>query len=348
MGTSKARALIATIVLTLLGVGVTIGIVDNGPDHGPDKPRRTITVTLGGQGHKKIPLTAAAQAQVAQQAKEDAAGQDEKAESDLHEQHQPSSTALEQARGRAPPGAPRIPQATTFASPSTAGCTSAFVRNVSSRPAGARVLLGVIHWTGSRPIANSTADDLAIVRWFDTPAAQASSNYITDDDGHCYYVVPESQKAWTQAGFNPWSVSDEHINAGVLPVFPTTAGRDAVVRLMRGWHERWKIPYQRGLVRGCTVIRPGFLAHRDLGSCGGGHPDIGIPSAVDELIRLAAAGEHPITSVDRATCRKLNAYRRDRDHGVKTSAHRGHINANRRKALERRGVTCTPTGPVRR
>jgi hypothetical protein len=348
MSEPKLRRLLAALITAALALSVTIVVTDDGPDHEPGQPRRTVTVTLGGQGHEKIALTPAAQAQVAQQAKEDAAGQDAKAESDLHEARQPSSAALEQARGRAPPGAPRIPQATTFASPSTAGCTSAFVRNVSSRPAGARVLLGVIHWTGSRPIPRSTADDLAIVRWFDTPAAQASSNYITDDDGHCYYVVPESQKAWTQAGFNPWAVSDEHINAGVLPVFPTAAGRDAVVRLMRGWHERWKIPYQRGLVRGCTVIRPGFLAHRDLGPCGGGHPDIGIPSAVDELIRQAAAGDHPVTSVDRATCRKLNAYRRDRDHGARISAHRGHINATRRRALAARGITCTARGPIRR
>lgn len=345
MGDTRLRALLGALIAAILTVGVTVAVIDNGPDHEPGKPRRTITVTLGGPGHEKIPLTPAAQAQVKQQAREDAAGQDERAESDLHEAQLPSSAELKQARDRTPPGAPAIPHVQTEAAPSVAGCHTALVRNYSNRPPGARVLLGVIHWTGSRPIPHSAADALAIVRWFDTPAASASSNEITDDDGHCYLVVPEAKKSWTQAAANPWAVSVEHVNAGVLPVFPTKAGRDAIVRIMRGWHRRWKIPYQRGRVNSsCVPTRPGFLAHRDLGACGGGHPDIGTPSAVDGLIRLAAAGDRPVTSVDRGTCRKLNWWR---THGRP----KGKAEANavrRRHALDRRGVACTTRGPVRR
>lgn len=288
---ARARLLVSVCVL-----GAAVALILALTTGGGNQPTQTTkTVTLGGPGHKQIALGPQAQAQVKQQAKEDAAGQDAKAESDLRDKTPPTTSELAKARAVAPPGAPVIPQSPTFASPSTPGCKDAFVRNYSNRPAGARVLIGVLHWTGSKPIPQSTQDDLAIVRWFDTPAAQASSNYITDDDGHCYYVVPETKKAWTQAAANPWAVSDEHVNIGSLPVYPTAAGRAAVVRLIRGWHARWKIPYRHGIVNQstCVPIRSGFLAHRDLGPCGGGHPDIGVPSAVDSLIAQAKALDTP-------------------------------------------------------
>jgi hypothetical protein len=344
----RVRALLA-LLAALAAAGVTITLVDNGPDRPTGTPRRTITVALGGPGHKKVALPPAAQAQVKQQAEEDAAGEDDEAESDLHEKTPPTAGQLEQARKVAPAGSPAIPASPTFAAPSTPGCRSAFVRNTSLRAPGSRVVLGVIHWTGSRPLPG-WADINGNAKWFDTPASQASSTYITDDEGHCLYAVPESKKPWTQVRFNSVSVSDEHVNQGVLPVFPTAAGQRAVVRLMVGWHHRWKIPYRRGVVTqsDCKVLRSGFVAHRDLGPCGGGHPDIGVPSALDQLIAEAARTDpgapKATTSTDRATCRKLNWWRaHGRPHG---SPERNAI--RRRAALTRRGVTCTSSGPVRR
>jgi hypothetical protein len=349
MSEPKLRRLLAALITAALALSVTIVVTDNGPDHEPGQPRRTVTVTLGGPGHEKIALTPAAQAQVAQQAKEDAAGQDAKAESDLHEARQPSSAALEQARGRAPPGARTDPAGHDVREPVDRRAAPA--RSCATTPAGppARASCSASSTGPARarsPTHRRRPRDRPLVR-HPRRAGQLELHHRRRRPLLLRRPrIPE--RRGRRPAFNPWAVSDEHINAGVLPVFPTAAGRDAVVRLMRGWHERWKIPYQRGLVRGCTVIRPGFLAHRDLGPCGGGHPDIGIPSAVDELIRLAAAGDHPVTSVDRVTCRKLNAYRRDRDHGARISAHRGHINATRRRALAARGITCTARGPIRR
>lgn len=330
----RVKAALAAIVALIAAVGITIAVVDE-PGPSPGTHKRTVTVTLGGPGHKTIALPPAAQTELAKQKADDARGNDAAAESDLHERQPPTSSELRAAREAAPPGAPRIPQATTFASPSTAGCTSAFVRNSSPRPAGARVLLGVIHWTGSSPIPRSTSDVLAITRWFDTPAAQASSNYITDDDGHCIYTVPETRKAWTQAGANPWAVSDEHVNVGRLPVFPTAAGRNVVVRLMRGWHARWHLPYRRGAVNKATCVptRSGFLAHRDLGPCGGGHPDIGTPSAVDALIKLAAstssATGKPNTAAERSRCGSLAHHRRAVRHRRGKWSDTLHVHGNR-------------------
>jgi hypothetical protein len=239
-----------------------------------------------------------------------------------------------------PPGQPTVPTYIPLAAPSVPGCKTALVRNFSSRH-GAPVLLGVIHWTGS-PITPGWSGIDGNLKWFDTPAASASSNEITDSWGHCALAVPESQKAWTQAGFNPWSVSVEIVNPGVLPLFRSQAGFDRVVDLIVGWHERWKLPLQRARVSGCKVLVPGVLAHRDLGACGGGHPDVGNGGDVDRLI-AAARARVSVTATDRLTCRKLNWWRA---HGRRPGAPAANA-VRRRKALESRGVRCLKTGPVR-
>lgn len=333
---AKRARLVATlgVLIAALG-GVTIAVVDNGPDHGPGKPRGSVTVTIGGHGSaapsSQITLTPKAQAIATAQAREDAAGKDAAAESDLNAPA-PAPAQLGQGNDAAPAGQTPIPSSVPQAAQHTAGCVDAFVRNQSSRN-GAKVALGVIHWTASSNIANSTADGLAIVRWFDNPAAQASSNYVTDDDGHCYYTVPETAKSWTQASANPWSVSVEVINPGVLPLFHGTAGRNRVLALMRGWHARWGLPYRRGAVNAsCVPTRSGFLAHRDLGPCGGGHPDVGpSPATVDGLIHDAAASSapKPTAAQDRA---RLTSWERGRvaclegarNRGRRPNTHAGH------------------------
>lgn len=290
-------AFLTTVLGTL--VAEDGSIPDGSPDSGktvvvskptvPGAPTSTKpdTVELGGPGEDKIKLNTEAQTIIQEEAKKDAVDAPS-SETDLHENAVPQPSVQDFNANQKPPDQPTIPKNTTQATPSTPGCTTALVRNYSSRN-GAPILLGVIHWTGSRPTIGSSAGGLAIVRWFDTPAAQASSNYITDQDGRCWLVVPESQKSWTQAGFNPWSVSVEIINQGVQPLFQTKKARQAVIRLMRGWHKRWKLPYRRARISGCRVTRSGFLAHRDLGPCGGGHPDVGT-FALDKLIQEAKSG----------------------------------------------------------
>lgn len=288
-GRTKLIAAIVTI-LAAFGVYVTISATDNNPS-----PPATKTVTLGGPGHKTITLTPPAQEIVKDAQKDDKlpaskADAPNVTENDLNAPP-PDPSTVDQSQDLQPPGQPEIPaNAGQGASVSTPGCQTKLVRNYSSRR-GAPVLLGVIHWTGSRPTPGSAASGLAIVSWFDQSAAQASSNEISDQDGRCWLVVPESQKAWTQAQYNPWAVSVEIVNQGVQPLFQKPAARNVVLKLMRGWHARWKIPYRRGVVTqsGCRVVRSGYLAHRDLGRCGGGHPDVGSYD-LDRLIRDAANG----------------------------------------------------------
>lgn len=279
---SPQRASWLTVVwaaLALFAGGFIIVVAADTSDDGQGHKRHTVTVTLGGPGEKKIPLTPPAQQIVAEQKAEDAAGKDVAAESDLRDTIAPLPEAQELAQKKAPVGQPPIPAHVPLATVHEPGCTTALVRNYSSRRSDSKILFGLIHWTGSRPTVSS-ASGLAIVRWFDLPAAQASSNYITDQSGRCWLTVPETKKAWTQAGANEWAVSDEIVNLGVQPLLQTAAARARVVKLMVGWHHRWGIPYRRGLVAQgggyrCIPVRSGFMAHRDLGVCGGGHPDVG-------------------------------------------------------------------------
>jgi hypothetical protein len=280
--------LLTVVITAVFAVGVTIAVDNPSPTPENPSPHHTVSVTLGGPKKTKIPLDPKAQAIVKSAVAENAAGDTIGSESDLHETKLPSAVAAAQALDAAPPGQPAIPAHVPLAAQSQPGCRSAFVRNYSSRH-GAPIDLGVIHWTGS-PITSGPSGGLAIVRWFDTPAAEASSTDVTDQEGRCWYTVPETAKAWTQAAANPWSVSVEIVNPGVLPLFRTAAARNTVLRLMVGWHRRWGIPYRIGAVNSnCVPIRSGFLAHRDLGRCGGGHPDVGVPSAVPSLVASARA-----------------------------------------------------------
>jgi N-acetyl-anhydromuramyl-L-alanine amidase AmpD len=64
----------------------------------------------------------------------------------------------------------------------------------------------VLHYTVS-PNRVGWSDVNAVVAEFANPAFQASSNYVIDGEGHCAYIVRESDKAWTQAAANPFAIS---------------------------------------------------------------------------------------------------------------------------------------------
>lgn len=161
------------------------------------------------------------------------------------------------------------------------------VRNYSGRN-GARPAILVVHTTES-PDVHGTADLLGLAAWFNNPNAQASSNYGDDLDGNTILMVPDTQKAWTQAYFNPWSISVEQIGraaftpadwANRLPEIQATA------RIFASEATKWGIPIRRGAVSGCSIIRSGIVTHNDLGQCGGGHHDPGAGYPLDLLIKL--------------------------------------------------------------
>ena len=167
-------------------------------------------------------------------------------------------------------------------------------RNYSSRNGGRPALL-VVHDTES-PNVSGLQDVLAIRAWFNNPAARASSNYTTDADGNTVRLVPETAKAWTQAWFNPWAISDELIGHASQTTWPNAQLR-AAARIFAAAASRWGIPVRRGAVRGCTIVRSGILEHRDLGACGGGHHDNGASFPLPRFIQLVReyqqGGYHP-------------------------------------------------------
>lgn len=180
----------------------------------------------------------------------------------------------------------QLPLVSPDAAPTQAGCTSHFVQNFSSR-GGVKPRLWVIHYTVSNN-APGWADVNAITNLFNTWSFQASSNFVFDYEGHCAYIVRTTDKAWTQATFNPVSVSVEVIANGREGHFVQGAALAKLGRIIAAQAKLFGIPLQKGAVSGCTVTRPGIVDHHALGACGGGHVDI-TPYSVDPIIKAAQA-----------------------------------------------------------
>lgn len=160
------------------------------------------------------------------------------------------------------------------------------VVNQSSR-GGVAPRIIVLHSTESSEQAGN-ADLAAIVSWFDNSSAQASSHVITDADGNSARCVPDSAKAWTQAYFNPVSLSVEQIGRAAQ-----TSWDDDLVRETARWIAKWSrdfgIPIVRGAVSGSSVTRSGVVTHAELGAAGGGHHDPGAGFPIGRCLELAAA-----------------------------------------------------------
>lgn len=241
----------------------------------------------------------------------------------------------------------RLPETAPLAAPAQDGCRSSFVRNYSSRNGVAPRII-VIHYTvsGNRP---GWGDVDAVTGWFNQARSGASSNYVVDAEAHCRYIVRESDKAWTQAGFNPWSISIEVVNSGKESNLTSAAGYRRLGQIISDSAERWDIPLRQAAVSGCSVTRSGVIDHSRLGSCGGNHHDITpftLKFVIDAAIRDRAMSSGPkTTAADRVLCRKLVWFRRQakpRSAAVVRNAVR------RREALASRRLRCTTAGKLAR
>lgn len=262
--------------LGLLAGYVTVTAVVNGPDGKP-----ITTITLGGP--HATPTTMVTVPDKAMAAVGDAA--DHEALRSETPKGVPGPV-LEKARQYEEQLATndQLPIVTPAAAPQQRGCTTRLVQNFSSRR-GVAPRIFVLHWTGS--FIQGWTGVWSIVGLFDRPSFAASSNYVLASGGQCAYIVRESDKAWTQAAANPYSISVEALNPG--------SGRGPYLGAA-GWHQlvviasdaldRWKIPLQHGRVVNCIPVTPGILDHVSLGPCGGGHPDISTkyPRAIEQLI----------------------------------------------------------------
>lgn len=162
---------------------------------------------------------------------------------------------------------PSIP--TGGATASVPGCVTKFVNNQSSRN-GVRPIWFVLHYTVS-PNVPGWADVNAVAALFNRSGSQASSHFIIDAEGHCAYIVPIEQKAWTQAAGNSLSVSVEVIDTGRETTYLPSPGLAKLRQVFRVVASRTGIATREGSVYPATS---GCVQHKDGSLAWGGHVDI--------------------------------------------------------------------------
>lgn len=254
---------------------VTLTITYNGGDN-------TISITVQGPAG---PTTVATTPEAVEEAKAENTHEDSRDESPTTATSAQLTTAQKQQAAFA--AKDQLPTSIPLAAPSQRGCRTRMIGNKSSRN-GVKPRLLVPHYTVS-PNRTGFEDVNAITQLFDRRAFAASSTYVIDRDGNCNYIVREAEKPWTQATFNPVSISWEIINTGSERPLFTNAGLAKMAMIMSDSARRWGIPIRKAIVRGCSVVRSGIIDHFGLGACGGGHVDI-TPFNIDQII--AAIQKH--------------------------------------------------------
>jgi len=292
----RANRAVALAAVALLLAGGTVAVVIDTDGDGPNPPQTFTILVNKASGDAvptrtiEVPAAAVEQANASRLDDHDGSRSEQpagvgQAQLDAADDQQEKLAASDQ-----------LPLVTPDAAPEQAGCRSQFVRNFSTR-GGVRPRLFVLHYTVS-PNRPGWSDVDAITSLFNTPSFAASSNYIVDNEGNCAYIVRESDKAWTQATFNPVSISVEVINTGSEPTYAGTAGLAKIAQVVSDATRRWEIPLQRGATSGCLVTRPGIVDHASLGACGGGHGDIApfsTQAVIDAAIAYRKRSEAPPT-----------------------------------------------------
>jgi hypothetical protein len=264
---SRVAQLAVLLVVVLLGGGtLSLVIDDDGPGPAPPHTVKILTATVDSADAGRAPDVALkAPATVV-------AAQANTLEQGLHAED-PTDANVE-AQDKAAHD-DQLPIVSADAAPSQRGCLSRFVQNYSSRRGVAPRLL-VLHETVS-PDRVGWTDVNAIGIQFNTVSSQASSTYTLDREAHCLYLVRESDKPWTQASANPWSISFEIINlanAAYAHNLIDGPGRKLLLGILNDASKRWNIPLRAGATSGCRPTRAGIIDHYSLGPCGGGHVDV--------------------------------------------------------------------------
>lgn len=151
------------------------------------------------------------------------------------------------------------------------------VYNQSSRN-GVKPKVIVLHSTEShnRP---GTSDLESIASWFNNPAAGSSSHVVNDAEGFSAQLVPDSRKAWTQAAYNPQSLSVEQIGFASQSSWPLAQLRNTA-KYIAYWSKKYGIPITSSTTHGVTL-------HSRLGAAGGGHHDPGNNYPFERVLELA-------------------------------------------------------------
>lgn len=145
------------------------------------------------------------------------------------------------------------------------------VRNYSSRQ-GVTPRLIVLHCTEGGTL-QSVGD------MFDDPDSQASSHRGNDAAGNRVLWVRDENKAWTQASYNPQSLSIEQCGFASQKVWPDPQ-LIATAADIAEWSKKYSIPIRHSTSNG-------VCQHKDLGAAGGGHDDCGPNYPFDKVLELA-------------------------------------------------------------
>lgn len=123
------------------------------------------------------------------------------------------------------------------------------------------------------------ADLEGLAEYFDRLSTQASSHVGVDGEGLAAQFVPDDRKAWTQAAFNPQSLSIEQIGFSSQKSFPEAQLR-TVAQYIAFWSKKYSIPIKHSTSNG-------VCEHKDLGQEGGGHDDCGPNYPFNRVLAMA-------------------------------------------------------------
>lgn len=153
------------------------------------------------------------------------------------------------------------------------GCDTRMLRaNWSDRTARVRAI-GLHYTAGANRAGRSDMDGLTA--YANSQSAGVSWHFLIDSEGHCYYSVHVSKKAWTIGNLNSQTVNIEVIGTGREATYPAAGpGARKLAEVVRRIGRVFDIPMQLGAVSNCNVTRPGVITHWQGGQCSGGHHDI--------------------------------------------------------------------------
>jgi hypothetical protein len=237
--------------------------------------------------------------------------------------------------------APVAPQVGPLATPNFPGCSTRILPTNWSGSGHAKKAIG-LHYTagGNR---SGLSDMNGLTSYASSSAAGVSWHFLIDAEGHCYYSVPLSSRAWTIGNLNRDTVNIEVIGRGNERTYPAgSAGQKKLTEVVQRIGKVYGIPMTVGAVSNCNVTRRGIITHWQGGSCSGGHHDIR-PYALDrEVAEIRAGTVKPVTTHARKLCQELNRRRKAKDWGDRAT--------KVKKALVKARYVCKygPPGSIRR
>lgn len=324
---------ILAVLAAILAAGITIDVVDNGPDREPGKPRTETHVRIGAttkvdnadadsKPNDVVALSPTAR-DVARDFVEDPG--------DLAAD-KPGAAPLE---GAAPQIDPNVIPAPLGAD-EIEGCRTRFLDvNFSQRSYGQdAVIWFTLHFTGGRDIPNSRADVDGLTAYGNQPSSRVSWHFNLDKDGNCDYNVPLRLKSWTFGNANSRSINVEVHGSGEPP-YLRPAGYRKLARIVRQVRRSYpRIRLALGSLSDCGPGSPGIVTHWMGGPCSGGHTDIR-PRPVEAVVaRLQQLSGPPPAVV--ADCRHIARWRSRYPRGRgSSSASRSHIRGHLASARKR-------------